>query len=222
MIHETHRAVTVGEANLHDSPIANELSRQFFPNVESIQAGRILNKSGEGIGSILQTSPSSDHIIGYSGPTNCLILLDAESRIRSVAIASSGDTVEHFKAVEDDPDFLNSFRGIGFDEQDRWQEIDAVSGATLTSYAIVSSVANRMGGNAPSLKFSAKPGNTNLRSLFPKMSRSEPTDRLNVWDITWHGAKVGFVLSTSPFADQLSGYQGPTKTLAGFDADGKW
>lgn len=182
---------------------------------------RIYDVAGRSIGSVIQTSPQSDHIVGYSGPTNCWIALDSDNQIVSIKIVNSGDTIDHVQAVKDDPDFANAFRGIGFGESKKWQDIDAVSGATLTSYAIVSSVANRMGGDAPSLKFEAKPDTANVRSLFPSMSRIEPTDRANVWDVFIDGSKVGSVLSTSPVADQLSGYQGPTMTLVGFDADGK-
>ena len=221
MIRSTHRSTVWSDANFESNPRAVELVRQSIPRAKSIQGSRVIGESGNALGSVLQTSPESDHIIGYSGPTNCLVVLDDDNRIQSIAIANSGDTIDHVAAVKNDPNFANAFRGIGFGESERWKSIDAVSGATLTSYAIISSVANRMGGNAPSLKFESKPNVANVRSLFESATRSETTDRSNIWNVFSHGKKIGFVLGTSPFADQTSGYQGPTMTLAGFDTDGK-
>ncbi|QEG25253.1 FMN-binding protein [Mariniblastus fucicola] len=221
LIRDAHRQTVWSDADLSNSPQAIEFVQQSVPEATGIAGERVVDSSGNAIGSILQTSPQSDHIIGYSGPTNCLIVLDAENQIVSVAIANSGDTVDHVRAVKDDPDFAKAFSGLGFETSDQWQQIDAVSGATLTSYAIIASVANRMGGSAPSLKFEAQPDMENVRALFDDAVRIELTDRSNIWDVFSDSAKVGFLLTTSPFADQLSGYQGPTMTLAGFDNDGK-
>lgn len=229
LIRDAHRQTILAESNLLTNSAAIEFVQQVIPDAaaikpidEKIGGNLIADESGETVGYVLQTSPESDHIIGYSGPTNCLIALDPNSEIVSISIGNSGDTVDHVAAVKEDSNFADAFRGIPFGASDRWQDIDAVSGATLTSYSIISSVANRMGGSAPSLKFDAKPNVANVKSLFPTMSRIEPTDRSNIWDVfSDSNDKIGFVLSTTPDADQLSGYQGPTATLAAFDTDGK-
>lgn len=231
LIRNVHQNTVWNDAKLESNSGALEFVKQSLPKAFEIRpatnetdGNRVSNHLRETIGSVLQTSPQSDHIIGYSGPTNCLILLGTDGKIRSVEIANSGDTVDHVKAVELDPEFLNSFRGIRFGESERWKQIDAVSGATLTSYSIISSIANRMGESAPSLKFDAKPNFEKLLSLWEFTARAEPTGQPGIWDVyraTGDESKIGFVLSTSPAADHLSGYQGPTKTLAGFDSEGK-
>ena len=95
-------------------------------------------------------------------------------------------------------------------------------GATLTSYAIIASVANRLNGSVPSLKFAAKPDLKNVGKLFAGATSLRETDRKSVWDVLdEYGNQLGIVLSTTPVADHLSGYQGPTATLAGFDLQQK-
>lgn len=227
MIRDAHRSISGDAIDFTMNPDVNQFVEQSVPGAVLFGCkwpgdNRIYGADEKPIGSVIQTSPQSDHIVGFSGPTNCWIALDSDNRIVSVKIVDSGDTVDHVRAVEDDPYFASQFRGLGFRETEKWQDIDAVSGATLTSYAIISSVANRMGGNVSSLrKFKDDPNIKNIRCLFSSATRIEATNRSSVWDVLEGNSKVGFVLSTSPFADQLSGYQGPTMVLAGFDADGK-
>ena len=228
MIRQAHSKLPVVESSLESSESAVQFALESIEVGKSVQPASnesglhaILDAEGKTVGSLLQTSPQSDHIIGYSGPTNCLVVLDSEDRIQAIRIASSGDTVEHVAAVNAAPDFADAFVGIQFGDSQPWQEIDAVSGATLTSYAIVSSISNRMGANAPSLKFSARPSIEKVRSLYENASRIEPSKQKNIWNVMFHAEKVGSVVSTSPHADHLSGYQGPTATLLGFDLDNK-
>ncbi len=87
---------------------------------------------------------------------------------------------------------------------------------------MIASVAKRLGGSAPSLKFKPKPELKNVVRLFSEAQTIQPTARPSVWNVFGEKQiRLGFVLSTTPSADHLSGYQGPTATLAGFDADGK-
>lgn len=174
------------------------------------------------LGLLIQTSPMSDTITGYSGPTNCLVAVDLNNQILAVRILASADTLEHVEIVKDSDAFFESFRGLGRDASGQWQGLDAVSGASLTSYAIISSVANRMGGVAPSLKFKPRPRMENVVSLFPDANTVEESDRSSVWNVfDSKRMLVGKVLTTTPEADGLIGYQGPTAVLIAFDRNGK-
>ena len=51
------------------------------------------------IGLITQTSPQGDSAIGFSGPTNLMVIWDEKDRVSSVSIRSSGDTVDHVDAI---------------------------------------------------------------------------------------------------------------------------
>jgi len=76
-----------------DAPISLEEVRPFFPTVaklapdESPRRGLfVLNGAGNWIGYILRTSPVSDSIIGYAGPTDTLVALNLDMRVTGVAI----------------------------------------------------------------------------------------------------------------------------------------
>lgn len=182
----------------------------------------VIDPAGKQVGYVFQTLPQSDHVIGYSGPTNCLVALGPESKIRSIAIIASGDTIDHVELVKQDQSFLDSFQGLGFETTNKWKELDGVSGATLTSYSIIASVAKRMSGSAPSLKFEAKPKRANVKRLFPAAESLVQTDSMLIWNVFDPSeSRIGFVLTTTPVGDHLSGYQGPTATLAGFDLQEK-
>jgi Na+-translocating ferredoxin:NAD+ oxidoreductase RnfG subunit len=200
---------------------------KIMPFSERLGTHLIVNQSGRSRGSVLQTSPTSDNIVGYSGPTNCLITLDMDNKIQSVAIINSGDTIEHVSAVAQDNTFFDSFRGLDIHSKHQWSQIDAVSGATLTSYSIIASVANRIGEvsgqeiNVSSLKFKPKPKLKTIHAIFPDATQIEPGDRQQTWNVFNADEKLGFVLTTTPTADHLSGYQGPTATIAGFNIEEK-
>lgn len=142
------------------APVGLERLRQYFPTADSVaeesrgNGGReVFDAAAKSLGYILQTSPQSDHLIGFSGPTNALVVFDAEDRIVAVDVLSSGDTREHVRQVLEDKEFLRSFRGFTWKEVSARIKADAVAGATLTSLAIQESIIHRLSGGRPSLRF---------------------------------------------------------------------
>lgn len=229
MIRFAHRKTQLVDSQLSTNPVAIEFVKAVLPGAttigpfeESHEGNPVIDAFGSRIGSVIQTAPASDNIIGYSGPTNCLIALDAGNRIRSVTILNSGDTIEHVNLVKKNRRFQSSFEGLGFETKNQWANMDGVAGATLTSYSVIAGVASRMNGTEPSLKFANQPDQKNVSRLFPLATEIESTKRDSIWNVLDRNKNpIGFVLSTSPVADRLSGYQGPTATLAGFDIDQK-
>jgi NosR/NirI family transcriptional regulator, nitrous oxide reductase regulator len=183
--------------------------------------GRVLNDAGEVIGRVLQTAPDSDGVIGFSGPTNVLLGFDADGGLVGWRILSSGDTREHVAQVRKDRAFHRSLLGRSADELTSAGDIDAVSGATLTSLAIIEGIRRRLGGGLGSLKFPDEPTVEQITPLFADAARIEQDETDPAW---WNvldsaGEAIGGVLRTSPAADNVVGYQGPTETLVGFDDD---
>ena len=178
-------------------------------------------------GDEIDTSPICDQIIGYSGPNRCAIDLDEQRRIRGVRLVSSGDTVEHAEAVRQDDTFWDQFEDRDAVELLMAGNLDAVSGATLTSLAIIESVAHRLHQLSPGDETRAP-----MRSLrFPDALKIEELqDALpNAHDLeraadTRHitrdaqGISIGFALRTGPGSEAITGYQGPTDSLLVFDS----
>src|SRR5437773_1547232 len=199
-------------------------ARKFFPAASRVQlrdAERglhfVTDARGDTIGCLLSTSPQTDNIIGYSGPNNLLIALDSRGAIAGLELLSSGDTEEHVQKVKRDPGFLRTFIGWKPGET---LKIQGVSGATLTSFAIAESIQQRLAGAAPSLRFPEPVTLDEVRFLFSNATRVVPDhSRLRVLDAS--GRLLGFAVRTSPQADNISGYRGPTECLVALAPDGR-
>jgi thiamine biosynthesis lipoprotein ApbE/Na+-translocating ferredoxin:NAD+ oxidoreductase RnfG subunit len=222
VVHQQSRWLEVQRA----PSISIRLARKFFPAANRLllrDADRglyfVTDARNDTIGCLLTTSPQTDNIIGYSGPNNLLIALDSRGAIAGVELLHSGDTKEHMEKVKSDPNFLRSFVG--------WKpgatslpKIEGVSGATLTSSAIVEGVQQRLAGAAPSLRFPNPVTLSEARNLFTNAARLMPDQsRLRVLDAS--GRLLGFAVRTSPQADNVSGYRGPTECLVALAPDGR-
>ncbi|MBL9115854.1 MAG: FAD:protein FMN transferase [Verrucomicrobiaceae bacterium] len=183
--------------------------KDFFPAIDHVTTAdhrgvqTVFDKSGIKIGYVLQTSPASDDIVGYSGPTNSLIALDAAGKVAGVRILRSEDTPEHVAEVIADRGFFQQFR-----KKEALQSPEFVSGATLTSQAIASGIQKRLGSSASSLRFPGEITLTEVRSVLPdaaSMLDNKVFDR--------EGNLIGNAIRTSPVADSVIGYKGPSDTL---------
>lgn len=212
------------EAGQRRPAMTVEEARLIFPGAAALSPATaegshtVHGADGTPLGSVLRTAPHTDNIIGYSGPNDVLIGLDPGGKVAGTRILRSGDTPEHAAMVERDEGFLRQFEG--------WKpglpfpEISAVSGATLTSSAIAEAVQTRLAGGAPSLRFPEVVTLEEVHSLFPAAVRLVETDgRLRVENDA--GDCLGFAARTSPAADDVSGFRGPTESLVALQPDGK-
>jgi len=189
----------------------------------AVAGGRdLLDADGRRIGTLLTTSPAGDDAIGFSGPTDVLVVCDGSLRVVGMEILSSGDTRDHVRAVEEDHDFLESFIGMplaDLAELGPW-DVDAVAGSTLTSLAIVESLAMRVGGQTSGSRFTSQPTLADARRIFPAAAAIEQDagDAAVIRVRDAGGLPAGWLLRTSPAADAVLGYQGPTDTVVGFDS----
>jgi len=200
----------------------------------------VFDAKGDRLGYVLQTSPESDHITGFSGPSNVLIAFDPQHKIAALEVLSSGDTREHLEQVTQHGEFLKSFNGMSLRQAAGNNRIDAVSGATLTCLAIHESVVHRLdsvqpAGSQPtvrrqpavrvrrSLRFPEPPQLAHARKLFPQAASLQPhPQQASLYVVRdKEGSEAGSLLRTSPAADQVIGYGGPTETYIGFKPTGE-
>ena len=80
LIHLQHVRLSARSPSESLAPLDVSQVQKFYPAAASFadqargHAGRkVLDESGQTLGYVLQTSPDSDHLIGFSGPTNTLI-----------------------------------------------------------------------------------------------------------------------------------------------------
>lgn len=171
------------------------------------------------IGLITQTSPQGDSAIGFSGSTNLMVIWDEEDQVSSVSIRTSGDTVDHVDAILEKPDFFKQFEGKTREDLAELGNIEAVSGATLTSMAIIDAIALRFGGEKKVGRFPNPIQLEEVIKYFKTASELVPSTThpslVEVHDN--NGTVLGKVGRTSPYSDQIIGYQGPVDTLLAFD-----
>ena len=102
----------------------------------------VKDKAGKAIGHVLLSSPYSDNIIGFNGPTPLQISLDRNSKIIDVKVLDNEETPRFLNRVVE-AGFLDSWNGMTVKEA-LDKEVDAVSGATFSSKAIQKSLKIRL------------------------------------------------------------------------------
>jgi hypothetical protein len=157
-----------------DWPITVAEVRTFLPEAARLRVDpgprggyEVIGSAGERIGYVVRTMPQSRNIVGYSGPSDVLVVFDAGDRGLGAAIRHSYDTPSHVEDVRIDYIFMESWNGRSWDEiaaisDQRAAKIYAVSGATRTSEAVAQSVVARVahgtdaGAVAPSWQWRAR------------------------------------------------------------------
>lgn len=102
----------------------------------------IQDAQGARIGTVLFSSPFSDGIEGFNGATPLLIALDADGRIKNVALLENQETPRFAQHVADGG-LYEAWNGLTPAEA-LTKEVDAVSGATYTSNGVKQSLVARL------------------------------------------------------------------------------
>ena len=233
LVHAEHRGFLARQTGADLASLPVDRIRRHLPeaaaiagDAKAIAGGRdLLDAAGDRVGTIFKTSPAGDAAIGFSGPTDLLVVCDADLRVAGVEILSSRDTRDHVAAIERDERFLASFRGTSLDDLAALAtaKSDAVAGSTLTCLAIAEALSLRLGGSAAGSRFAAGPTLDDLRKIFPAAVAIEPDagDPAVIRVQAADRIPLGWALRTSPAADRVLGYQGPTDAVIGFDTQGR-
>lgn len=91
---------------------------------------------------ILQSSPYTDKIIGFAGPTPLEITLNDSGKISDIKLLKNKDTPAYVQ-IAIDGGLLNAWNGLTPQEA-LAKQVDAVSGATFSSRGIIQTVQKRL------------------------------------------------------------------------------
>jgi Na+-translocating ferredoxin:NAD+ oxidoreductase RnfG subunit len=225
LIHKSHQEF-LSKLNDKGQPIELSDVQKVLPQAAALNSKddnpsvvHAYDEQEKRIGLITQTSPQGDSAIGFSGSTNLMVIWDEEDQVSSVSIRTSGDTVDHVDAILEKPDFFKQFEGKTREDLADLGNIEAVSGATLTSMAIIDAIALRFGGEKKVGRFPNPIQLEEVIKYFKTASELVPSTThpslVEVHDN--NGTVLGKVGRTSPYSDQIIGYQGPVDTLLAFD-----
>ncbi len=228
LIHAQHRWFVAQKRGATQQLATVEQVGVFFPKAARVgdwDAGHggqnVFDRAGRRIGHVIQTSPEADDVIGFSGPSNTLLAFDAGRKIIGIGVLRSDDTREHLEVVSGDRGFLAQWNGLTRDEAAALAEVDTVSGATLTSTAIADGIATRLGRKRRTDRFPDQITLTEVQAKLPAADalEAEPAHPglFRVRDA--EGGHAGYVARTSPHADGMIGYQGPTDVVLVLDTE---
>ncbi len=205
---ETVKAPPIEVIELPDDLSGQDLS--LDPQQDANGMWRLVDENQETVGLVARTLPIANDVIGYRGPTESLLLFNPDLNLTSVTLLQSADTEEHVTAVKAEQTFFKQFESWAWGGPAAGTQIDAVSGATLTSLALAEGVLKRIGGERPSLLFNQPITIQEIQDWFPKAVElnNKSGEARNS-----RGELVGSVIRTGPLSDDLSGYQGPTEML---------
>ncbi len=108
----------------------------------------VLDARGSVIAAVTRTSPDSDRVVGYKGPTDTLMVLDASGvKLTGIRVRKSYDTKDYVADMTADGYFMKFFNGMTVEklavldiEKDR---VEGVSGATKTSWGVAEGLQRR-------------------------------------------------------------------------------
>lgn len=103
---------------------------------------QVKDAKGDVLGTVLFSSPYSDKVKGFNGPTPLMITLDAEDRIQNVVLLDNQETPVYAQRVVEGG-LYNAWNGLTVKEALE-KEVDAVTGATFTSNAMKNSLKVRL------------------------------------------------------------------------------
>jgi len=151
MIHGHHLRVTAQGQR----PIRLSEVKVFLPEAHDLLVDprprggmRVVDRTRQKIGHVARTMPHSRDIQGYSGPSDVLMVSDANDELLGIAIRHSYDTPSHVEDVASDYLFMEGWNGLSWEqvaerERLRRQKIHVVSGSTRTSEAVAKSIVRR-------------------------------------------------------------------------------
>lgn len=123
--------------------------KSLLPHAVSIERepaetslGQICDHNDAVIGYYVQTSPYADEVTGYAGPVPLLIVFDVRKTISAVIIMQNNETRSFIKRTQD-KQLLSSWNGLSIQEALN-KDVDAITGATRTSSAVINTFKKRL------------------------------------------------------------------------------
>jgi len=101
----------------------------------------VKNNAGKKVAELLFTMPYCENIKGFGGKIPMIIVLDTERKIEQLVLLSNNETPDWIGSLED-AGFMKTWNGLTPNEA-AVKQVDAVSGATFSSTAILESVKRR-------------------------------------------------------------------------------
>ena len=192
--------------------------REFVPDVVELGGERdgfheLLDARGDVRGWVTGTFPHAANIRGYSGPSQLLVVLDPEGRVRGVRMLESADTAGHVDKVLRDGGFWEQWTGRGEVELGKLEKPQVVSGATLTSEAMARGVAARFGAKGMDEWFTKPIVPETVERWFPEADRIVAGRDAGVNRVFAGERELGVVLRSTRMGVGARGFNGVSDVI---------
>lgn len=178
----------------------------------------LLDADGQTVGFAASTFPQAEKIQGYSGPSELMVVMDRERRVKAVRFLASADTAGHVKKVRDDVAFWRQWDGRAESTLGSPGQPLIVSGATLTSEAMARGVAARFGAEGMDEWFPAPLKPADVEKWFPEADTLE--EKEGTYRVFGDGETLGTVLRSSRMGISARGYNGTSDVIVCLDSAG--
>lgn len=180
---------------------------------------KLLDAQGDTRGWVTSTFPHAAEIRGYNGPSELMVVLDTEGRVRAVRMMESADTTGHVDKILRDAAFWEQWRGRAEAELGDPGRPHVVSGATLTSEAMARGVAARFGAKGMDEWFAKPIGLDTVVRWFPQADRMEPGGGAGESRVFAGDKEIGVVLRSTRMGVGARGFNGVSDVLVALDGD---
>lgn len=121
--------------------------KQALPTTESIEevapeTWTVVGRGHEEIGQAILAQKTTSDIIGYSGPTPLVVVVNDQEQVECIALLPNDETPSYVGRVVEEG-FLKRWKGMPVEEAVS-KDMDAISGATYSSVAINETVKKRL------------------------------------------------------------------------------
>ncbi|MBX3740822.1 MAG: FMN-binding protein [Akkermansiaceae bacterium] len=201
-------------------------AKSVFPNTASVGNPSegiypLLDANGDTpIGWATSNFPQGAKIQGYSGPSEVLVIFDANRAVKAVRFLDSADTAGHVKMVRDDLPFWEQWTGKAESTLGKLQRPRVVSGATITSEAIARGIAARFGAEGMDEWFPEPLKLEWIAKWFPGADAIAETREPGAFHILKGGTTMGTVLRSSRMGVSARGFNGTSDVIVCLDASG--
>lgn len=200
-------------------------ARSVMPGVTSVGDPsdglfQLFDASGQSVGWAASTFPQAKKVIGYSGPSELLVLFDRDRKVRAVRFLASADTDGHVKKIREDSGFWEQWNGRPESTLGSPGSPRLVSGASVTSEAMARGLAARFGAEGMDQWFPKPLKPEDLQKWFPGADRLEEIGGSGRYVVTHGSEKQGTVLRSSRMGISARGYNGTSDVIVCLDASG--
>lgn len=187
-----------------------EAEQGFFP---------VLDASGELLAWVTSTNPQAQSIQGYAGPSELLVILDAQRRVKRVDYWRSADTAGHVEKVRRDEAFWMQWNGREESSLSALGSPQLVSGASLTSEAMARGLAARFGAQGMEEFFTHELTREDVKPWFAEATKILPMKKIGYYEVSSNDNVLGIILRSSRMKVAARGFNGASDVLVAIDAN---